>query len=1713
MQIFKKIPDDLNAVCQKYLTELLQRNFGYESESQYINIFNNDTDFIDRYLSYSEAEQSMFANFDKAQSEYNDTILKAKKRWEKSKQSFYVAKNTMHEMSIHKNELAKYQADVKKIEENKSLFELLMDTDQVWTEIWMKTEFAWTIPQSNYAEKKVPDLESLKKRFRRQSVFGRFGYQDILKAYQHIIHYENQLAFWLEKTAGKTDSIELNAFVEICQFNLTKVEELKKAICFTLNERLQHGIQHSHLTIDDPVAWIESALETSIGIKLAVPSYLLITDIPNILTISKRHTPDLYQDILDSLSKKNIQKKGTFSYQIIEGEFVPTELVSSYPKNYHYFSEENPIILQLNLLNTSINSLLTNLKLNEVKSIQQLMSDPGFQGLRELSEMIAKENLHVMQSKPNSIMSNVSFYTNIGSVYQFEQSLMSWQESLRKIESQSKLKAAEIAKFISQNIEKDLFRDLQYNLFEFPAETLHCFKLFIEKYGDDQVKEIISNLCSPIYVLNKFDLIKERVNTSKIEINDDTVQALLQFAKLYCSAEQIKAIETLTNLLEGEGFPKNTEDDSKFVKKILPIFNGDNPRKELLNFLEGFSENYLSKIADFGNDSVYRFLLRFHPKLAVLWTSEREKEIEQKYTDVCQLFSGMTLCNSESEKTVNYVGLLYSHDQRKKTDYIHSLTVFLQGYAEQYDGVSSLLGPAIYVLYQYNSENLPYLSQFIEKRIQYLIKNNVELDDQDMDWFFQMRNNEELNQIILSALEKNYKGSSSNLTSIFMVNTNMKIFECIFHRYVSRNFLKMDDKKIESFMDSISMLPSNKPYRATIDNILIKIISKLNGPYYFQCQEKIQSWLKTHDSIEVIEHYFLNTLEIALKSHNWDALKITVNEISKWLGLAQNHKSAFTLAENQNKLCELYQSYFDVYHREKWNSQYQYLTEWITSPKTQFLTQNSRVKWFESFILGKTEYNKELTDFKSVDVKIHHANQSVPKVDMCLSDFYGTDNLTKIISLIREKIAVFDSGMTEEVLEIISRYLSEREIKALPDGYLAYQEFEIYQKFVKLWNAISQYNFKESLQLHRVLMIDFKAISRLSRPTEVSDKNPGLSSRAKYFQNKLTEIKECVDLLFKQNLFNQFYLSGGGDSTLQDIYIQLFGEQEIPALSALIHDAKQLYGHFVQLNNNLSQGKWNLVKLDLMVISKIKSCMLPDKIEFIIKELIEPTQALASDDRLKSIVAYTRLIKNNYASIEERENDEREVKAFNHDQENMAECAKKITTDILSKFKQCENMSEISSIFSKNNTIRTILLQNIDPQHFGLLQHHLVIQLKGLFDGICPKEYSLFPLYWESILYDISHWEALSGLLDFIKTKYKHKKMPNEEGFLDLAKSSMEIANGCFEELQNLFVLSNSDSESIGDFQRLRYEIEQKQNNCLRAAIFIRFFGSIEQQQQLEKWLDSIAAEQRKIMMKGISNKTVEHALGFVEKLIGLSGNEEQKIENNRLNTEWFMYHGVDALPQANSDVAVALRKAALEEAFHDYLPDFEKQLFSYFIDKFKCEEKGFFSLVKEYKSKYGLDNLLDVDKLIKTSDSKEIAAKLKALQLEMPQEQKQVLFFKYKSTVEPSKRDAIKFLFALGMSTKLNCTIELWKRQLNENPKATITRFVPALIRQPLTEMLVQLNKKYDLGKNQFVEGVQQCINLEKKYFVNWNQANLSPRDESPSKIRLIEKERRVAL
>lgn len=1694
MQIFKKIPGEIKTGCQRYLNDLLKTQYEHQVEKNFVDIFNHDTDLIQQYLSYTDSEQATFTKFDKAQDKYNETIIKAKKRWEKNNQSFYVAKNTMHEMSIHKKEFEKCKESIEKLEENKNQFEL-----------FLTTKFSWEDIRNVFKLKNnLPYYEQIKIKWEAQSIFARYSYEDMLKAYDHIIIYEKQLNFWISLLSDQVYTDESKQFLALCQYNFEKTSELKQAMADTISLRINHALNLNNLSIDSPTGWIESALGMSMDLNLAPLSQLAISDLPKVMSILKSKSPNLYRDFLQALSQKTQTEEWLIPYICDQDNFIPIEISEQVPKSNMYFSNENQIVLQMNTLKVCVDELLENLKNQKFGPIQELVNHSGFKGILELGKVIADEMLRAEKSKPNKFSLNLSYYSSLGSAYQTEIFLNKWQAMLEKIKNEYDKKAAIIAKVITQTIEDSIFRDLKYNLFEFPASALNVFKDYIEQYGDEQDKKTMFNLFTPTYVISKFDLIKEHVNTSKIEIDDDKVQALFQFAKLYWPHSQVKAIEVLINLLEGEGFPNSVEEDAGFVKKIMPIFVGENAKKELLGFIKNFSENYLSKITEPANDSVYRFLLRFHPVLADLWTKEREDQIEKKYTEIGELFSNMSLKNIDLNKVVSNISLLNTHDKKKNTLYILSLSVFIESYISQYKGESNILGEALYALYKYNPENLAFLEKAIEKRIQYLIKKYKPLDDQDMAWFFQMRKDPDITDMILNILEKNYKGFADNMINMLLVNPDSKLFSVIFSKYVLHNFLRLEQNQIDSLMDTVSLLSKNETNQAIIDGSLIKAIDILQGSDYFKSTEQIHFWLRKYGTTKMVEHYFLKKIEVVLQSNNWDALKITVAEISEWLGLKVQHKPVFTLAENQQALFKLYHDNFESYHQEKWDSQYQYLTEWLSAPETKIMTQLSRVKWFESFVNEKIKFNKALDNFKLIDLNIHQGNQSIPKVDMSLSEFYGTQNMDKIISLIQHKMSNFDPEISVEVYEIINRYLSEREIKSIPEGYLAYQQFEIYQKFYKLWKAIVELNFDDAILFYRKIMVDSKAINRLSQPNGFSPLKNNLCDRGRFFQDKLAQVKSSMNILYKQNLYNKFYLNIPQDQKLQDIYIQIFGEQEIASLISLSEDSKGVYAHFNELKDNLSQGKWNLVKFDLNIISKFKVVVPTEKMNIIIQELIGPTKTLGSHDRLMSILAYTRLIKNEYIDDIDRTNDVETVKLFNHEQENISIYTKKVTAAMISKFKHCHNMSEMGKFFSKDNTFRSILLTHIDSEHFGQLQHFLVLQLKGLFDGNCPKEYLSVREKWEANILDLTHWQALSQMMGFVKAKYKTKKIPNEDGFLNLAKNSIDIAVKCFEELRSIFVLSCTQPECLQDIQNLKKEITLKQNSCIRAAIFIRFFGSDAQQNTLETWIDSIAAEQRKIMMKGILNETIEKTLNFVEKLIRFSGNEEQKIENDRLNTEWYIYHCLEGcLPQANTDEVVGLRKATLEEAFHDYVPEFDKQLFRYFIDKFKCDEKGIFDYVKSCKIKFGSEYMIEVEQFIKTGDLKSIIAKLKTLQVVVPQEEKQVLLFKYKSAVEPVKRDAIKFLFALGLSAKLHAVTHLFTKQLKENPKTAVNQFRPILIRQPLTDMLNKVKGKYDLGKHQFMEGVEKSIDLERKYFIDWNQADFSPRGETGSQIR----------
>lgn len=1556
MQIFNQIPEEIQAGCQEQLNAILSSRFLEMPKISFVEMFNRDTQFMNEYLSYAESEQAAYAYFDKTIEKHNQTVEKAKKRFKKDRGSFYFAKNTLNEMKRHKLEHEKHQQQIKDLEENRAYFESLISSDSEWK------SFKIGIKKENHAI-----LESTKTKWRAQLFFGRYTYLDIIKTYDHLSTYEKQIKFWQETLFGQVSTPELKVFSETCENNQKKIRELKQAICCSLALRLEYAIKEHDLSLDRPLDWLESTLNIKTNSTFISRAYLSINDLHKVLSILKANTLSLYQDFLTQLDKAKDGFNYLIPYKICDQNFIPNIMLPYYVKANGVSPVHSYIVLELNTLDRCFNDLNERIKKNELDSIQALIAEPGFSGLLGLSEKIESEKARIEQLKPYNITSTISYYTRIGNQYQTSVYLQKWKDILVDFDEKYKKNSAQLAKFVSQKIEKDIFKNLEYNAFDFPPETLHTFKLFIDKYGDEEDKKTIKNLYNPIEVFKRFDLIKDYISAKKIKINEDKVKALLCFAQLYWAPEKTKAIETIMALLDKEGFPNNKEEEDKFINKIIPLFSQENAKTEALAFLKDFIEKYLSKTVESSYEPAYAFILRFHPALGVLWTTEREAQMEQKYKNLCEIFSGVNKDFFDSKKVINDIQLLHTHDLNKKTTYIKGLLTFVESYVKSDKGDNNLLVQAVYLLSQYYPEKKDWVIICIEKRLKYLIKdNNWIFNEQDMTWFGQI---------------------------------------------------------IE------------------VEEILIKTIDLLDTADLFENQEKIQHWLKKYGSEKAIEHYFLKKIDISLSTKNWKILKNTVAEISDWLGLAQMHRPVLTLVCTQDKLVKLYQDYFEPYHDGEWNSQYQYFTEWLSIDKTKIFTCRSRLKWFENLIENKIKLDSEKQGRNVLDLRIHRLNQAIPKVDTSLSAFYGSENLVTIIKLIRAKIARFDIDFGEERQLIIKKYLSDREIELIPEGHLANQELEIYQNFSKLWEEIVRGNLESSVAIHQLIMVDLNAIRGLTEATE----------RVKFFERKLEQVKEQTERLYKESLYAHFYLNQPEDIVLQQIYIRIFGQKNLEILSKATGSLNEIYHHLAQLKENLAQENWLSITFDMELPSKIGALASSHHITEITNELVESVKTLDSKDRTKLMVeSYVRLIQNNYATLEAKNIDEKNIKEFNQEQENTTALAKKNITDLLGKLKQCDSMSEMIDYFSKKNSFRNILITYIQTEQAEQLQSYIEIQLQSFLEGACPKEYSGYQEKWQKNYHDLKHWAGLRALADFIQEKLNKKSG--------------------IEKMQKKIMLPAEPLELL---------TEENQKKCFSCAVFIRHFGTIEQQQVLDDWLDDKMTEQRKMMMQFLSTPETKPFLNFVEKIVDLTGTSVQKKQQSRL---------------VEQKRTVGIRQASLAETFNEYLLAFDKQIFSYFTEVLKCDEAAFLRLVENFKSKVNLDDI----------ELKAIVIQLGLLQTEKPTDQTKTLLFKYKTTIAPSKNDAIKFLFALKFSAKLH---EMAKTCADSN------LFTPTAIKESLTQLFEQAKFKKDKTdkdgskKTQFTECVQKSIDLIDKYFINFNQ-NSSQTEKFSRKTQMIKKQ-----
>ena len=434
---------------------------------------------------------------------------------------------------------------------------------------------------------------------------------------------------------------------------------------------------------------------------------------------------------------------------------------------------------------------------------------------------------------------------------------------------------------------------------------------------------------------------------------------------------------------------------------------------------------------------------------------------------------------------------------------------------------------------------------------------------------------------------------------------------------------------------------------------------------------------------------------------------------------------------------------------------------------------------------------------------------------------------------------------------------------------------------------------------------------------------------------------------------------------------------------------------------------------------------------------------LESKDRIKLMTAaYVRVIQNSYATLEAKNKDEENIKEFNKEQENTGDFSKKNIINLLDKLKQCDNLHEATEFFSKKNSLRNILFTHVQAEQIEPLQRYIEIQLQGLLEGVCPKEYSCHQEKWEKNCNDIKHWAGLKVLTDFIQDKLNQKN--------------------CVEKIQRKIILPAESLDLL---------TEESQKKCVSSAVFMRHFGTIEQKKILDDWLGCKITEQRKMMMQFLSNPETKPFLQFVEKMVDFVGNPEQKKQQSRL---------------AEQKRTVGIRQASLAESLNEYLLAFDKQIFSYFINYLKCNETAFLCLVEKLKVKFNLNEEVKLNKFIKNAELKPIAIQLGLIQAEKPTEQTKIVLFKYKTTIMPSKNDAIKFLFALGFSVKLHDMAKGY---------ADSSVFTPTVIKESLTKIFEKVKFKKDkmdkdgFKQTHFIESVQNSIDLVDKYFTNSNQ------------------------
>ncbi|MAZ43928.1 MAG: hypothetical protein CMF48_01940 [Legionellales bacterium] len=497
--------------------------------------------------------------------------------------------------------------------------------------------------------------------------------------------------------------------------------------------------------------------------------------------------------------------------------------------------------------------------------------------------------------------------------------------------------------------------------------------------------------------------------------------------------------------------------------------------------------------------------------------------------------------------------------------------------------------------------------------------------------------------------------------------------------------------------------------------------------------------------------------------------------------------------------------------------------------------------------------------------------------------------------------------------------------------------------------------------------------------------------------------------------------------------------------------ANEIVSVYLDLINTVEQGFFNRIILTKERASVLRRGLSTTAKSHLSKALQSIFCQLDEGDVFYfAAMAFIRLVYNDYPAVEQSNQDERVLDAYDDIRQVYPSMARNLYQSLVRYLESGGSIADLSLYGPYAGSHQKALLDYLSEGRLARLRKSLLNRINALL--VKPTS-NLQNLKQE--------WMAHGKMISILQ------RLPGDSRYLFAMSVSKIVKRSRRAFEATLLPLAETDKLQSFEFRKIYQEKHAVLNNLL----CLRLLGNEQTNEMLNIFMCKLTAMQRKLVMKLQPSQVSEQFIAISYDIIRLIGSKEQASHSDNLVHAWHVYCSDVASVMASGDDVISIKgleknvkQQATFDALDDYVAQLDARILGYFLHQFGLE-KPF---------------------LEKASTLRQLISEANGLHsLNITEESLCDLLRNTQKPIRwhwhvPKVKDAEQLMVGLLISARAHQWVREYKQISHENIDVA-----PDKLCEILKGMAVELMHKFGVGHGRFTTHLASAIGAANDYFI----------------------------